>query len=222
MPVGAFGLGAAVQTEDVAADRVPGFRYGFTGVPGAPVSGASNWSILDFGGFNAANCVKIAVRQNYVTMPMYVSRVSGNTLGPWSQIYHQKTILGTVSQSSGEPTGALFERNANANGEYLRLPDGTQICTRLHPIAYSNASVMAADWTYPASFAGAPAIFGSINVSSFNAGVTGPTLQEVTSLQMGSVSTTSASVQLMSISGMTAFDPADACSVQVFAIGRWF
>lgn len=37
-------------------------------------------------------------------------------------------IAGTVSQSGGVPTGAIIERGSNANGEYVRYADGTQIC----------------------------------------------------------------------------------------------
>ncbi|NCU31322.1 hypothetical protein EOM57_06105, partial [Candidatus Saccharibacteria bacterium] len=38
-------------------------------------------------------------------------------------------ILGTVSQSSGSPTGAIIESGSNANGEYVKFADGTMICT---------------------------------------------------------------------------------------------
>lgn len=38
-------------------------------------------------------------------------------------------LLGTVSQSGGVPTGAIIERGSNANGEFVRYADGTQICT---------------------------------------------------------------------------------------------
>ncbi len=45
-------------------------------------------------------------------------------------LYSRKNILGTVSQSAGTPTGAVIERGSNANGDYVRLADGTQICRR--------------------------------------------------------------------------------------------
>jgi len=37
-------------------------------------------------------------------------------------------ILGTVSQSSGVPTGAIIESGSNANGHYIKHADGTMIC----------------------------------------------------------------------------------------------
>ena len=41
--------------------------------------------------------------------------------------FNQGNIVGTVSQSGGIPTGAVVERGSNANGEYVRFADGTQI-----------------------------------------------------------------------------------------------
>lgn len=42
--------------------------------------------------------------------------------------YHRGNILGPVAQAAGQPAGAVIERGANANGEYVRFADGTQIC----------------------------------------------------------------------------------------------
>ncbi|EHR42742.1 pyocin knob domain-containing protein [Alishewanella jeotgali] len=54
---------------------------------------------------------------------------SATVWGPWQEIYHQGSILGTVSQLNGIPTGALIQRGTNANGEFVRFADGTLICT---------------------------------------------------------------------------------------------
>ena len=37
-------------------------------------------------------------------------------------------ILGTVSQTGGAPTGAIFEKVVNANGEATKFADGRLIC----------------------------------------------------------------------------------------------
>jgi hypothetical protein len=43
-----------------------------------------------------------------------------------NQIYYrQNNILGTVTESSGVPTGAVIERGSNANGEFVKYADGT-------------------------------------------------------------------------------------------------
>lgn len=47
------------------------------------------------------------------------------TWTPWREIYNQSSILGTVSQSGGVPTGAIIERGSNVNGEYTKFADGT-------------------------------------------------------------------------------------------------
>lgn len=44
--------------------------------------------------------------------------------------YSPGNIVGSVSQSGGVPTGAIIQRGSNANGEFVRFADGTQICTR--------------------------------------------------------------------------------------------
>lgn len=43
-------------------------------------------------------------------------------------------IVGTVSQSGGVPTGAIYERGSNANGEYVKYADGTMTCWGRNPV----------------------------------------------------------------------------------------
>ncbi|MFN3937391.1 MAG: DUF2793 domain-containing protein [Gemmobacter sp.] len=67
-------------------------------------------------------------------------RHSAGVWMPWQRIYHSGNVVGTVSQSGGTPTGAVVERGSNANGEYVRWADGTQICTNgNNPIATNPA-----------------------------------------------------------------------------------
>ena len=70
----------------------------------------------------------------------------------WRELYHQGNILGTVSQTTGTPTGAIIQRGSNANGEYVRFADGTQICT--HELTTSATDGVL--WTFPAVFSAAP------------------------------------------------------------------
>ncbi|MFG0272095.1 phage tail protein [Pseudomonas sp. zjy_14] len=37
-------------------------------------------------------------------------------------------IVGTVSQSGGTPTGAIYEQGSNANGHYIKFASGAMIC----------------------------------------------------------------------------------------------
>lgn len=45
------------------------------------------------------------------------------------KVYARNNIVGAVGGASGvTPTGAIIERGGNANGEYVRFADGTQMC----------------------------------------------------------------------------------------------
>lgn len=113
--------------------------------------------------------------------------------------FRRGTLLGTVSQSAGVPTGAVIERGSNANGEYVRFADGTQICTYVLPILTVAAGGMTQfQFTFAASFisvhavqysSGSPSasedVFGVARDYSFtttyaSAGFrNGPTVQEI-------------------------------------------
>jgi hypothetical protein len=90
-----------------------------------------------------------------------------------SQVYARSNILGTVSQASGVPTGAVIERGSNANGDWVRFADGTQICvSALQTVDVTTAfgqifaSPMNQDVTMPAAFstvAGSVALVGTTN-----------------------------------------------------------
>ena len=75
--------------------------------------------------------------------------------------YLKGTILGTVSKgTNGVPTGGVIERGSNANGDYVRFADGTQICTSpdipTGPISNQAGALWQSNhlaWTFPAAFA---------------------------------------------------------------------
>ena len=58
-----------------------------------------------------------------------------------------RDIVGTVAQSGGTPTGALFEYGSNGNGEYIRRADGEQRCfktlTGLGPVNSAIGNIFA-------------------------------------------------------------------------------
>ncbi len=57
-----------------------------------------------------------------------------------SDVYKMGNVLGTVSQLEGVPTGAIIERGSNANGEYIRFADGTQICWKYETVTDQSIS----------------------------------------------------------------------------------
>jgi hypothetical protein len=79
------------------------------------------------------------------------------TWGPWRSVYDTGNILGTVSQSSGVPTGAIIQRGSNANGEFVKYADGTMICH--HNISFTTTTSSALGrrsgyvlWNFPVGF----------------------------------------------------------------------
>ncbi|MHC9235018.1 hypothetical protein ACX9MO_05175 [Pseudooceanicola sp. 502str34] len=122
-------------------------------------------------------------------------------------------ILGTVSLSGGVPTGAIFERGSNANGEYVKFADGTMIC--FSPTFTSGSIATAAgnvyrdsssiSWTYPATFT---SMTTSLNVCA--------SLSNVNCWPATQAGSTTAACYVMSH-----LNTQTAVPVRFFAIGRW-
>ncbi|WP_171208115.1 MULTISPECIES: DUF2793 domain-containing protein [unclassified Ruegeria] len=125
--------------------------------------------------------------------------------------YGPGNLLGTVSESGGTPAGAVIERGSNANGDYVRFADGTQICTvTLSAVDCTNATgaLFASavfTWDFPMGFAtsATPAVSGAAGAASRFLGLDAP-------------SGTQASGQVLS----AVSDPTQLAPTLV-AIGRW-
>ena len=74
------------------------------------------------------------------------------------QVYAKENILGTVSQSAGVPTGAIIERDSNANGEYVKYADGTMICLVKTGVTQTSSGGIYTV-TYPSPFSSATSNF---------------------------------------------------------------
>lgn len=87
--------------------------------------------------------------------------VGGWTMGAVRRrIYHEGSILGTVSFSGGIPTGAGFQIIGGVNNGGVRLADGTQICWYVLPVLnLATGTTGPGTWTYSAAFASPPACF---------------------------------------------------------------
>ena len=126
--------------------------------------------------------------------------------------YRPSNLLGVVSQVAGVPTGAVIQRGSNANGEFVRWADGTQICTGTFP----NLSMVAN------GVAGSP-------VQSFAAAFIGPIPVSSFQFSPGTTSDFYGCVYESAISLTTVapvFRNGAAAQILVFirylAIGRWF
>lgn len=125
--------------------------------------------------------------------------------------YYKGNILGTVSQVGGVPTGAIIERGSNANGEYVRFADGTQICqgsVSVADVATALGNIFGSPtaplWTYPAAFAVAPSVYGNDAAS--------------TNIWVGTVPhPTTANARAFSYTSI-----ATSRTLDLTAVGRWF
>ena len=130
----------------------------------------------------------------------------------WLELFHTHNIVGTVGQTDGTPTGAVIERGSNANGEYVRFADGTQICTHeltlgapnvAHGNNYTDAS--ATTWVYPATFANGASVSGhNVDVGNCWLSAYGNSNSQTSLRSMRAVSTSVAP------------------TFRLMAIGRWF
>ncbi|MBN8291016.1 hypothetical protein JI664_03470 [Rhodobacter sp. NTK016B] len=163
LKVGDFGLGVTGFPPNLGnwdAIDTPSGDYVFSvtttgnGTSTPPGWVAGNYGFVRLTRFSATALIQTAERAAG-TRERWSRRYSGSSWGEWVKDYTQHSVLGLVSQSGGVPTGGLFERGSNSNGEYLRLPDGTQFCW----IYASPNFAVAGNYggSFPAAFVSTPA-----------------------------------------------------------------
>jgi hypothetical protein len=129
--------------------------------------------------------------------------------------YAKTNILGTVSQASGVPTGAVIETGTNANGTYTKYADGTMICTGASAGTVTTSTVNGTVYygtvgipVFPATFSTAPKVsYSSERNANFFSWVAQNT---------GATTTAPASVYVCSLVSTA------VAGVSYIAIGRWF
>ncbi|CUH67960.1 hypothetical protein TG4357_03307 [Thalassovita gelatinovora] len=171
---GAHGLGGSAinltASDDLDDITASGFYYNTTGgnTTGNHYPVASAGSLLVIYD-DSGRATQYFTEYGSADPSTYVRALGGTaTWSAWREIYTAGTIVGTVAQSSGAPTGAVIEKGSNANGAYTRWADGTQICTHkidLGSIIAAGSGTRSAPyftstttWTYPAAFAAAPIV----------------------------------------------------------------
>lgn len=146
---------------------------------------------------------------------MRISNQPGSAWGPWAEFYSTENLVGTVSQTSGTPTGAVIETGTTANGRYTKFADGTMFCQlQGAAVTLANASNLMCQWTYPAAFAAIPTV--QVNW----VGTLG-TARVINTVSAYSRTTTGATCSALS---QGAFIASDATNnyVDLMAIGRWY
>ncbi|HPD93242.1 MAG TPA: DUF2793 domain-containing protein [Pararhodobacter sp.] len=213
LTVGGFGLGGPLAATPTADNPNSIAASGFYQVSGSALMPST-------GGFCLQHLRRSASQQTQIAWPdaapglSYQRYHDGTTWSGWQQF---NSTLGPVAQSGGVPTGAIIERGSNANGEYVRFADGTQICQfRQVGVAITTASVgglyrsAAIAWTFPAAF-----VLGSINGATIHARITNNAGLSVNVPYGGR--TTQAT-------GALAYAISSVADTEIFwlATGRWF
>lgn len=136
-------------------------------------------------------------------------------------LYGRDSVLGTVSQSGGTPTGAVIQRGSNSNGTFTRFADGTQICTTQLRLLTISGNVLYRDWTFPAQFSVAqfaPRVMMSlIQGSSGDASVP---LQNRFNPTVVNIAGDTASLRTLCSTGN--WSSGDFVDAQAIAVGLWF
>ncbi|MCR8550874.1 DUF2793 domain-containing protein [Salipiger sp. P9] len=226
MTVPAFGLGsasgAAATDNDANACLVAGFNYRFsTSGLNCPVANPYGSTLHVFRGTGGSRIQQLFVSANGAKLWCRGSFDTGASWTDWVELFTQKSILGTVSESAGVPTGALAERGSNASGEYLRLADGTQICSASLSLAYADGSGLWARWSFPAVFAAAPLTAHQLWGADLIANAT-PDIAELAGMSREALTASYADLWVRRVAGLTDFQPGDTAQVDVLAVGRWF
>jgi hypothetical protein len=134
-------------------------------------------------------------------------------------LFGRANILGTVSQSGGVPTGAVIQRGSNANGEFVRYADGTQICTATVTLEFVAADRFRFIWNFPATFSANPAVSHSLLINTA-VGYTTRSNYGVTAT--AGIGTTQAFLDQYRITGATNIVAGNTVDSKAVAIGRWY
>lgn len=214
---GDFGLGGpavAAPSDDLNAVTQSGLYAAESTTLNKPSTGSTSGGLLHLRRNTTEGVQIYASNAAALAAPaLALRRQSAGVWGNWATVYHDRNLLGTVSQSAGVPTGAVIESGSNANGLYRRFACGMQICWRDN-LSAANASTAlgslfrSADvtWTYPIAFftGTSPVVVGSANDP--DAWVTTAT-------------PVAASVVMRVVAGVT---KAAAVTFRATATGRWF
>ncbi|MBO9473794.1 DUF2793 domain-containing protein [Shimia sp. R10_1] len=152
---------------------------------------------------------------------LYLRRLDGGVWGAWQRLWDSGSLVGTVSESGGVPTGAVIEQGSNTNGAFTKWADGTMICAQALDLSFDAVHRLAADWNYPAVFAMPPVVTATLDGDDLASNAT-PVASEVGAVGMEAVGASSARAALHRISGLTDFAAADSARVYLSAQGRWF
>ncbi len=134
-------------------------------------------------------------------------------------LYGRDSVVGTVGQSGGAPTGALFEYGSNSNGEFWKFAGGLCICRNLfaQTVAYAQPLLLQAEVTFPVGFSSSrPIVIPLAEISNSD-----PVRNKIGATTVVSVSGSGCYCRFNAISGQT-FSSGDVAPFFYLAVGRWY
>ncbi|QXI45159.1 hypothetical protein HU734_010480 [Pseudomonas wayambapalatensis] len=150
------------------------------------------------------------------SLDVWLGKRAGSTEYPLRRLVHSGNIVGTATQVSGLPTGAVIERGSNANGQYIKFADGTLICwgTFTTPAFSTTAtnflgSTSGITYFQNAAFSFPVAFSGSISVI--------PTISSGNGFGARLAGLTQSGATVQAYSSQTG-----AVDISWIAIGRWY
>jgi hypothetical protein len=132
--------------------------------------------------------------------------------------------VGTVAETA---TSAVVEFGSNANGRYIRYPDGTQICWHRgalvdHTSGLSSSTRLAGGWTFPIAFTAAASMSSFVSVPVHTAAnFVGCTRTDIVVFGPSGGTSTEIAISVFFTGGVSTID-ARIENMQVAAIGRWY
>ena len=122
-----------------------------------------------------------------------------------------RCIVGALS------AGNIIESGSNANGEYVRWVNGTQICMYRGEVAQAENSTTGKIFTFPAVFVDAL----KIRLVTSPAGVVSGSIHATTVVESGVVSTSQYIVKILVPSGDGVLASTASLGFHAIAIGKW-
>lgn len=186
------------------------YRNSLPSPTGAPLAATIGFSVIHV---NQTPTAATQIATMTTDLRIWIRRKTASTWSAWTELFSRATILGTVSQASGVPTGAVIEQGSNANGSYTRWADGTQICWNEISVSTAISTALVGgfrsstlSWTYPAAFSLEPGVNAI------------PTDLTAVSCAVNTHNTTVANISWTAVTSQVAATRSAYC----IAVGRWF
>jgi hypothetical protein len=178
-------------------------------------SGPVWWNLVTYGTYNRTTQVATEVYGIGGGRPKgeTFTRVKHDTWEPWVQnIFASDANFTAMPQVGGDP---VVESGSNADGEWTRWADGTQIAM----ISNANGEVSGGPytWTYPAAFNAAPTYAAGQNLTRIDPNGTG----RAEAVSLGVDGTDSRTATDLDYYTSTTDVSARPFAVALFASGRW-